>query len=291
MQLGDMSNLGLVLLQQQGAQFTVGGGTVTGPTYSSLNSPQFSQGLLEFAWNEGYKVLMGDIEDIELALVTYTTPSIASTFKYPLPGTASAATQNYATVSHVARVFYQPYGLPYNWEFRPGSGLISWSEYQRTYTGQGYLQPYAFGTQPLVATIDPQRQNLYFFPGSARASDTIQIEYSPIPTQPSATNVPAVGCSILINPTDAPIIPPDCHMAIHYYGMHILWTRAREQSMALMNYNPNPNSPGLYQTELKKIRQKYTKTSHGDVIRLEPSMLPLSLGGLGGGGGFGGIGG
>jgi hypothetical protein len=288
-QLGDLSNTILVLLQQPGAAYTVGGGTVTGPTWSSLNNPQFSQGLVEFAINEGYKVLMGDLEDIELALVTYQIPSIASTFKYPLPGTPGAAVANYAQVSHVARVFYQPFGLPYNWEFRPGSGLISWSEYQRTYTGQGYLQPYAFGTQPLVATVDPPRQNLYFFPGSARATDTIQIEYAPIPTQPSATSVPAVGCSILIQPTDNPIIPFDCDMAIVYYALGLLWIRAREQNTSMLYYNPSGS--GLYQAELKKIRQKYTKTTHGDVMRLEPSMVPLSLGGLGGGGGFGGIGG
>jgi hypothetical protein len=285
MLLGDMSNSVLVLLQQPGAAFVVYEGNVapavTGPSWSSLTNPQFSQGLVEFAINEGYKVLMGDIEDIELALVSYTTPSIASTYKYPLPGTTSAATTNYATVSHVAKVFYQPYGLPYNWEFRPGSGLISWSEYQRSYTGQGYLQPYAFGTQPLVATVDPPRQNLYFFPGSARASDTITVEYAPIPTPPSSAGVAATGCSILINPTDSPIIPADCHMAIVYYALGFLWVRAREQATALMYYNPA--GAGLYQSELKKIRQKYTKVAHGDVIRMESTMMPLSLGGLGGG--------
>lgn len=288
MQLGDLSNTILVLLQQPGAAYTVGGGAVTGPNWSSLNNPQFSQGLVEFAINEGYKVLMGDLEDIELALVTYTTPSIAMTFKYPLPGTPTAATPNYAAVSHVAKVFYQPFGLPYNWEFRPGSGLISWSEYQRSYTGQGYLQPYAFGTQPVVATVDPPRQNLYVFPGSARVNDTIQVLYSPIPTPPSATSVPAVGCSILIQPTDNPILPADCDMAIVYYALGMLWIRAREQGTSQLYYNPG--GTGLYQAEVKKIRQKYTKVAHGDVIRVEASMAPLSLGGLGnGGGGFGGV--
>jgi hypothetical protein len=281
-QLGDQSNLILTLLQQPGASFTVGGGTVTGPTWSSLTNPQFSQGLIEFAINEGYKVLMGDIEDLELALVSYQTPSIATTFSYPLPGTPTAATQNYAQVSHVARVFYKPFGLTYTWEYKKGAGLIAWDEYQQTYTGQGYLQAYSYGTQPLVATVDPLRQNLYFYPGSARASDTITIEYSPIPTPPSAASVPAVGCSILIQPTDNPIIPFDCDMAIVYYALGILWVRAREQAVALMYYNPGGN--GLYQSELKKIRQKYTKVTHGDVIRFSPSMMPLSLGGLGGGG-------
>lgn len=282
MQLGDLSNSALVLLQQPGAAYTVGGGTVTGPTWSSLNNPQFSQGLVEFAINEGYKVFMGDIEGLELALVSYTTPSLATTYSYPLPGTPSAATPNYAQVSHVARVFYKPSGLTYTWEYKKGSGLISWDEYQQTYTGQGYLQAYSFGTQPLVATVDPLRQNLYFYPGSARAGDTITVEYSPIPTPPNASGTAAVGCSILIQPTDSPIVPYDCHMAILYYALGFLWVRAREEGTALMYYNPAGN--GLYQSELKKIQQKYTKITHGDVIRFSPSMMPLSLGGLGGGG-------
>lgn len=282
MQLGDLSNTILVLLQQPGAAYTVGGGTVTGPSWSSLTNPQFSQGLVEFALNEGYKVLMGDIEDLELALVSYVTPSIATTFKYALPGTSAAVTQNYAQVSHVARVYYQPFGLPYIWEYKKGSGLIAWDEYQMTYTGQGYLQAYAYGTQPLVATIDPNRQYVYFYPGSARVNDTITVQYAPIPTPPASDGTPAVGCSILINPTDSPIIPYDCHMAIVYYALGLLWIRAREQNTSLLYYNPS--GAGLYQTELAKIRKKYTKRSHGDVMRLQPTMMPLSLGGLGGGG-------
>ena len=285
MELGDLSNSALVLLQQPGAAYTVGGGTVTGPTWSALTNPQFSQGLVEFAINEGYKVLAGDLADIKLALVSYVLTSTALTYKYALPGTPSAATTNYARFSRISKVFYQPFGLPYTYEYRPGSGFISWSNYQLEYTGQGYLQPYAYGTQPRVATIDPPRQNLYFFPGSARAGDTVTIEYAPIPTPPSATGVPAVGCSILIQPTDNPVFPDDCDMAILYYALGFLWVRAREQSIALMYYNPNPASPGLYQSELKKIRQKYITVGDGDIIKMEPDLSPVTIGGLGGLGG------
>lgn len=270
MQLGDLSNTTLVLLQQPGAQYTVGGGTVTGPTWSSLNNPQFSQGLVEFAINEGYKKVMGDIEDIELALVKFSIPSVAVTGIYAIPPTG------YANISHVARVFYQPFGLPYIWEYKKGYKLVSWDEYQLLWTGQGYLQPYAFGTQPQVAAVDPTRKNLYFFPGSARAGDTITVEYTPIPTNPIA-NVPAIGCPILVNPTDTPLIPDDCDAAILYYALGILWVRAREQGLALMYFNPSKNNPGWYQTEIQLIREKYLKVTHGDTIRVGPQLDSLTM--------------
>jgi hypothetical protein len=270
-QLGDLSNTALVLLQQPGAQYTVGGGTTTGPTWSSLNNPQFSQGLVEFAINQGYKKVMGDIEDIELALVSFTLSSTAVTSKYAIPPA------DYAQISHVARVSYQPFGLPYTYEYKKGYYLVSWDEYQKLWTGQGYLQPYAFGTQPQVAAVDPLRQNLYFYPGSARAGDTITVYYTPIPTNPIGGTVTAIGCPILVAPTDNPIIPDDCDAAILYYALGLLWVRAREQAIALMYYNPSRQNPGWYQNEIELIRQKYLKVTHGDVLRVGPQLDSLSL--------------
>lgn len=194
---------------------------------------------------------MGDLEDLELSLISFTITSTASTFKYAIPAAG------YAPISHVGRVFYQPKGLLYNLEFRPGSELISWSEFQGKYSGQGYLLPYAFGTQPLVATIDPLLANLYFYPGSASAGDTITVEYQPLPLKG------ATGCPTLVNATDTPLLPLDCHMLIFYYAMWLLWARAREMG-AMELYDKK------YLQEIIMIRSKYTKKHHGDTFRIEP---------------------
>lgn len=239
-----------------------GGGS---PTWSALSSPQFSQGLVEFAINEAYKKLAGDIEGIELAPTTFTFTSTAQTFKYAIPTAGCAA------ISHVSRVYYKPVGQLYTREFRPGTELVSWARFQQ-YTAQGWLEPYGYGVLPVVATIDPTRTFLYFWKGSAIAGDTITVQYSAIPTQGATT-----GPATLVNATDVPIFPGDCHMAIVYYAANILFIRGREMAMALMYFNAIPQTPGLYQTEIKMIKDKYTKLHHGDTIRIEPFMDDLSM--------------
>ncbi|MFZ1075387.1 MAG: hypothetical protein WAN50_03380 [Minisyncoccia bacterium] len=261
-----MTNLELVLLQQPGAAFVTGGATPTGPNWAGVTNPQYSQGLLEFCTNEGYKKVMGDLEALELALVEYTFSSTANTYKYAFPPTG------YAQCSHLARLYYKPYGLPYTREFRPGTELVGWSTFQRI-TGQGYLDPYSYGTQPLYATVDPLRQNIYFYPGSARAGDTVTVDYTPIPT-PYTAGVAPTGCPILVNATDTPILPADCHMAIVYYALSLVWIRARETQMAEVTTNQ-------YTAEIAKIKDKYTKVQHGDTIRVEPFGDRIAIGGGG----------
>jgi hypothetical protein len=274
MTLGDMTNLELVLLQQPGAQFVTGGATPTGPNWLGVQNPQYSQGLLEFATNEGYRKTMGDIDPLELALVQYTFSSIAQTYIYPVIP-APTTTQQFSQVSHIARIYYKPFGLLYTREFRPGTELVSWAKFQRI-TGQGYLEPYSFGTQPTWATVDPLRQNIYFYPGSARSGDTITVNYTPIPTNyfTNASNVQTAptGCPILVNATDTPIIPADCHMAIVYYALWLIFIRAREQAAATMYEQ-------MYKAEIAEIKFKYTKVQHGDTITVEPFVDSLTIGG------------
>lgn len=253
----------LTSLQQPGASFVIGGAASTGPLWSSVQNAQFSQGLVEFAINEGYKKVMGDLDDIELALVSYTFSSTATTNSYTFPPV------NYAQVSHIARIFYQPFGLPYSREFRPGTELVSWAKFQRV-TGQGYLNPYSYGTQPLFATVDPTRTKIFFYPGSARAGDTVTVDYTPIPT-PYSAGIAPTGCPILVNASDTPIIPADCHMAIVYYALSILWVRAREVDMAQVTTNQ-------YNSEIAAVKYKYTKLSHGDSICVEPFLDRLAIG-------------
>ena len=157
MTLGDLENLALVTLQQPNVNFVTGGAAPTGPNWQA--NQQYSQGLVDFAINEGYKKMMGDIEALELYLINYTFSSIAQTYIYPFPPTG------YAQVSHIARIYYKPFGLLYTREFRPGTELVSWDIFQEI-TGQGFLGPYSFGTQPTWATVDPLRQNIYFYPAA-----------------------------------------------------------------------------------------------------------------------------
>lgn len=263
MTLGDLANLCLVLLQQPQPSFATGGATSTGPNYASQTNPQFSQGLVEFCINEGYKKTMGDLDDIELFLVSYTFSSTALTNSYAFPPAG------YANVSHIARIFYQPFGLPYSREFRPGTELVSWAKFQRL-TAQGQLNPYSYGTAPSFATVDPTRTKIFFYPGSGRAGDTVTVDYTPIPT-PYAASVAPTGCPILVNATDTPVIPSDCHMAIVYYALSLLWIRAREVQMAQVTSNQ-------YDKELATIKYKYTKLQHGDTVTIEAFGDRLSIG-------------
>lgn len=266
MTLGDISNAILTETQNPGASFTIGGGG--GPTWSTLVNPQIGQGLVEFWINEGYKDLAGKLKGIQLAPTTYTFSSTAQTFKYAIPGAGCAA------IAQVSRVFYKPSGQLYTREFRPGTELISWAKFQ-TITAQGWLEPYGFGVLPEVVTVDPTRSFLYFWKGSAIAGDTITVEYAPIPTQGATT-----GPNILINATDVPIFPADCHQAILYFALGRIFLRLREMALSLMYFNPSPQTPGLYQTAVKTIIQDYTKLSSGDSIQIEAFQYPLNIGGF-----------
>lgn len=261
MTLGDLSNLILTTLQQPGASYTVGGGG--GPAWTSQNNPQYSQGLVEFCVNQAYLRLIGDLWDQQLTLSSFTITSTVNTAKYSIPPAG------YGQICHVARVFYQPFGLPYTKEQRPGMNLISWDEFQQTYTGEGYLTPYSFGTEPYVCTIDPLLQNLYIYPGSGRAGDTITI-YAVFFPGGTSTSPLTGGPSILINATDVPITPLDTHMAIYYYAMHLLWVRAREtrESQRFLQ---------LYEVDLAKSQQKYARKFNGDNQRILPNLDYLGL--------------
>jgi hypothetical protein len=265
-----MSNAILIALQQPGASFSVGNPDAGSPNWSNSTipttyagaSPQFGQGLVEYAINEFYRQVLGEVEDLEINLISFSFSSTIQTYKYAIP------LSGYANISHVARVFYKPSGLPYTWEYAQGQKFISWNEFQAQYTGQGYLLPYSFGTQPDVCAVDPLLTSLYFFPGSAIAGDTITVEYSPIPT-PGAT-----GCPTLVNATDAPILPVDCHMAIVYGALSFLWIRARESQMAGL-------AAQQYREEIQKIRMKYVRKTHGDTIRIRAFSDRVAIGNVG----------
>lgn len=230
------------------------GGT---PSWSSVTNPQEPQALVDFYLNQGYARLLADTADFELALVSFTFTSTATTYKYAIPPTG------YANIMKVAHVAYQPYGLPYSREFRPGRELTSWGEFQKQ-TGQGYLDSYSYGTQPTYATIDPTRKNLYFYPGSAIVGDTISVLYIPIPTASSS------NCPTLVNPTDTPITPSDTHQAIVAWAISRIWTRERQADMAKEYRNQ-------YFEEVGRARANYMTLHRGDTFRIEPFADNLSF--------------
>lgn len=248
-----MENLSLTLLQQPGVNF---GGT--GPTWPS--NAQFGQGLIDFCLNEGYKQLMGDLDELEIALVSFPLTSTVQTYKYTIPPAT------YAQIASVGRVFYTPIGFTYSREFRPGRELISWSQFQ-TYTAQGWMEPYSFTNLPRWVTVDPTLNHLYFYPGCANAGDSITVEYTPFPTASS------VNCPTLVASTDIPGLPVDCHIAIVNYALSMLWVRARELATAGV-YSK------IYQDNVLNITRKYQKKHHGDTIRVEPFLDGLRIGGL-----------
>lgn len=255
MNLGDMENLILVQLQQPGANFT--GGAPTWPA-----NAQFGQGLVDFCINEGYKHAMGDLDELEIGLVSFPITSTVQTYKYTIPPAAG----NFAQIASVGHVYYQPIGFTYTREFRPGRELVSWMQFQ-TYTSQGWIEPYSFTNLPNVCTIDPLLTSLYFFPGCANAGDIITVQYTPFPT------AGAVNCPTLVLPADTPVLPVDCHMAIVNFALSLLWIRARELATATV-YKQQ------YAADIADILRTYARKHHGDTIRVEPFLDSLSIGNL-----------
>jgi hypothetical protein len=78
--LGNLENMALFVLQQPGANFSAGV-----PNWASLTNPQYSQQVLDFYINEGYKQLLRDTNDFAPFLVTQTFPSAANAYQYALP--------------------------------------------------------------------------------------------------------------------------------------------------------------------------------------------------------------
>lgn len=254
MALADMENSFLAQLQAPGAVF---GGS---PNWGSLTNPSFGQGLVDFFLNEGYKRLMVDLSDLDIFLTTITIASVASTSSYAIPGTGQPA------IARVSRVYYMPSGQNYNYEYRPGRQFVSWERFQAE-TGQGYLRPYSYGTLPSFAAIDPPRQNLVFYPGSAAAGDTITMQYNPIPTAGAAS------CPTLVAETDVIVLPSDAEDTIVNWALHKGWLKAREvgqSQFALQNYNEG----------VARLRSRYQQTHKGDIMQIDSFPMGINSGGI-----------
>lgn len=268
MTLGDLSNLVLIELQQSGAQFATGGATAPGPNWAGVQNPQYSQGLVEFAVNEGYKKMMGDIEMLELALIDYTFLD-HDDVHLPVP----------AGADRVARV---PGSLAYRAHLLPSVRL---AVYARVPAGDRACVvgevPARHG--PGLSFAVQLRYAADLGDGGSAAPEHLllsrQCEKRRHRHGPVFTDSLAVyrwsrtdGLPDSRELTDTPITPYDTHMAIFYYAMHLLWIRAREADQAKV-------SRAMYDAEIKLIKDKYTKITHADTITVEPFMDSLAIGG------------
>ncbi len=250
MVLQDLENLVLSQLQQPSVNFG------NAPTWSATTNPVFNQASVDFAINRGYARLLSDLADSEVAEYTTTFSSTLQTNYYTLPIAGQPK------VRLLNRVSYQPYGLPYTVEFHAGTRLVDWEEFQRV-TAQGYLIPYSYAaTVPDICAITPDRSQLAFFPGSGIAGDTITLKYAPMWT---------VGTSVgpLVNETDAPYFPEDCHDAIAYFALAQLWIRAREAGMA-GEYRK------MYMEDVERIKTAYLRRSRGDKLNISSREMEFA---------------
>jgi hypothetical protein len=264
MQLQDIENEILMLGQWPGVN---PGGA---PSWS--NAGQFTQPIVDFAINRAYEVTCARLGGIQLSSVDATLASSANTYSYNFSSfTPTNFSGTMPQIQMVTRFQYQPSGLTYTLEYQPGDRLISWRAFQE-FTRDGYLQPFSFGTQPSVAAVNPERTQIWIYPGSAGTGDTMTISFVPVPT--ASTAIP-----LLVNETDTPIFPTDAHQAIVYYAMFLLWMKARQPQLATSYYNPNEKLPSLFTDEIMRIKTDWRQTSTGDNIRFRDGRFATAAAG------------
>jgi hypothetical protein len=272
---------------QQSAMINYGGAPNWNAGMVGNQQPQFPQAMVDFQINRGYLALMASFSELELGLYQVQFLSTANTNSYPLPpppgaigqtliwdqgqwdvnlwGPGQATGTPNPPIHRVARLFYAPQGLNYNLEFEPGIRMLPWKEFQR-YTAAGYLDNYSFGVQPEVCAVNPGRNQLWFYPGTASAGDVITLQYIPIPT--NGTQVP-----LLSGPTDTPIIlPDDVQELIIYYAAAKLLPRARDAAGAAYYQQ-------LYQTEFARIKQDYLRDSGANKMRFSDATADRATSG------------
>lgn len=245
--LADFENTLLFTLQQPGIT-TFG----SAPNFAAVPSPAYGKDRLDFFINRWYLRFMEDIAEIELVVDTGIQFSTANTFSYPIvvpPGTG-------APCAKVLRVQYAPLGQGYTYEYKQGTEFISWNEYQRLYTDQGYLQQAGSNTAsiPAVCAVNINRTQVWFYPGSASAGDTVSITYAPLPAA-------GTGIAFMVNPNDKPIVPDDCCDVIIQGALSQLWVGAREYGQALDARNE-------YIAGVKRIKEFYWQRGKGDIVSM-----------------------
>ncbi|MDE2104448.1 MAG: hypothetical protein KGL39_44850, partial [Patescibacteria group bacterium] len=203
-----------------------------------------------------------DLGDLDLNCWTASFLSTASTNTYVIPPVATP-TPN-PPCNELRRLFYTPVGTTYQLEFEPGVRMMPWKEFQR-YRAAGFLAPQTYGQQPQICAVTPDRTEVAFWPGSANAGDTIEIQYATTPTK--GTQLP-----LLVNETDAPELPAPFHELIPLYGTHLLMPKARSLSGA-QDYLKQ------YYDKLAIKRDAWKRRSQGDKQRFQDAFTARATSG------------
>ncbi len=244
--------------------------------WSEAANPEFDQPTIDFWINRAYIKVMRDVSDIDVALWTATFLTVPNTTFYPLPppppvnelllptsgeplllpGSGSPLLLQSGPlnppVAELRRVFYTPVGLGYQLEFEPKVRMLPWKEFQR-YTAAGYLNNFSYGTQPEVCSVTPDRTKLAFYPGTANAGDSVELQYSTIPT--TGTFV-----APLVNETDVPFLPEDFQDLIPLHALSNLWPKARAMEAAGAALKQ-------YYDQLAYVRAMWKRRHGGDQMR------------------------
>lgn len=262
MTLGEMENTILAELQQPGVDFTS-----AAPNWGSLNIPNISQALVDAFINQGYKKLIEDTADIELALVQVSFPSVAlpaapatgntTGWLYPIVPVANPV---YPACYMVAQIGYAPQGLVYTQWYERGIDFVSHQDFMEA-SGYGYMQAFSSATLPSKVAVDDTRQNIELYPAAAQAGDTIFVKYVPIPT------AAAQLCPTLVAAADKPIVPDgSAHDAIVSFALSRLWLRLRNSSMAMQEMQK-------YRLFLRELKQNFRRTSNASNMRVRTSSF------------------
>lgn len=259
MDLADMENEVLSTLQQ--TELVNFGGS---PAWSNATNPEFDQKTVDHWLNRAYLKVIRDVSDIDVAMYSATFSSTANTLSYPLPPAVASGDPN-PPCAELRRAFYTPQGLNYTLEFAPGVRMLPWKEFQR-YTAAGYLEQFSYGTQPEICAVSPDRKSLYFYPGTANAGDSIELQYTPVPT--AGTLVP-----LLQNEDDSPyVLPDDFHELLPIYALYKLWPKARA-TQASADYLKQ------YYDQLAYIRAMWKRRSGGDQQRFTDVVVDRATSG------------
>src|SRR5271166_1297604 len=213
--LSDMENRILIELQQNPVSTTVPLGA---PNWAGLTNPQFNQGVVDFAINQGYRKVMSLVANLELAQASFTINAVPNQFYY----TFNPPPAGNPVVAKFKRGQYTPTGLNYTYEYFRGMDFMSWNEFlDLTGNLYGLQTGAASGTLPAAFTIVPGNKQIAIYPAGLLATDTLTFIYAPLPT-PSAAQ-----CPTLVNETDTIVLPYEYEEAICQWALYLLWTKAR----------------------------------------------------------------
>jgi hypothetical protein len=125
-----------------------------------------------------------------------------------------------------------------------------------------YTQRYgAFSAYPYAVCQQYGRREIALYPGTATTGDTIRLFACPDPQSTEAAypggQIPCNGGGIMVNLWDAPLIPPEFHMALVYLATAILCEQSDKLAGAQLNRT-------LYAAKIEEAQEFGCVTMEGD---------------------------